>query len=380
MRNMSTLTERVTKCGCASRKLLVVAMLLLGFLPEVYSQQRPQQKFPANTDSIFIFSFRPQGRMFETRLNSNSLLLKELGNSLHSFRKGIDTLYVAGYSGALGNERADRGTAFWRCINLKGYLINTKQLQESDFKTRNYPFAHEKWGEVVLLSFSPFASSSFLPIEKEDTLAVIAETAQKETLQKETLQEETTQTLPAASSMISEEQEITVQPLPVERYLSLKTNLAAWAGTIMNVSADIQTGKHLSLELPLLWCPWHISDQHSVRIFTFQPELRYWLSKPGQGHFFGLHAHVGWFNAKWNDRRYQDVDRPLLGAGISYGYLLPLNDRWAAEFTLGAGYANLKYDTYYNIANGVRLDTQTKNYWGITRVALSLVYRFNTTK
>ena len=170
------------------------------------------------------------------------------------------------------------------------------------------------------------------------------------------------------------------QQVSGERYLSLKTNLAAWAGTIMNVSADIQTGKHFSLELPLLWCPWHISDQHSVRTFTFQPEARYWLSKPGQGHFFGLHAHVGWFNAKWNDRRYQDAHRPLLGAGISYGYLLPLNDRWAAEFTMGLGYANLKYDTYYNIANGVRLDTQTKNYWGITRVGLSLVYRFNTTK
>ena len=89
----------------------------------------------------------------------------------------------------------------------------------------------------------------------------------------------------------------------------MKTNLAAWAGTIMNVAAEVQVGKHLSVELPILWCPWHISGKHAVKTFTLQPEARYWLSKPGSGHFFGLHAHVGWFNVKWNRDRYQDADR-----------------------------------------------------------------------
>lgn len=167
---------------------------------------------------------------------------------------------------------------------------------------------------------------------------------------------------------------------PQGRYLGIKTNLAAWAGTIMNLAADVQVARHLSVELPILWCPWYVSDKHAVKTFTIQPEARYWLSKPGKGHFFGVHAHVGWFNVKWNRDRYQDTDRPLLGAGISYGYLLPFNEHWAGEFTLGAGYANMRYDTYYNIDNGARIDTRTKNYWGITRVGLSVVYRFNLKK
>lgn len=164
------------------------------------------------------------------------------------------------------------------------------------------------------------------------------------------------------------------------RYLGVKTNLAAWAGTIMNLAADVQVSEHFSVELPVLWCPWYVSDKHAVKTFTIQPEARYWLSKPGKGHFFGVHAHVGWFNVKWNRDRYQDTDRPLLGAGISYGYLLPFNEHWAGEFTLGAGYANMRYDTYYNMGNGARIDTRTKNYWGITRVGLSVVYRFNLKK
>lgn len=161
------------------------------------------------------------------------------------------------------------------------------------------------------------------------------------------------------------------------RYLTLKTNAVAWAGTIMNVAADVQVGMCLSIELPVLWCPWYATDQHAVRNFTLQPELRWWPKRPGEGHFWGVHTQVSWFNVKWNDRRYQDTDRPLLGAGISYGYLLSFNAHWAGEFTLGAGYANLKYNTYYNIANGARIDTRTKDYWGITRVGVSLVYKFD---
>ena len=168
-------------------------------------------------------------------------------------------------------------------------------------------------------------------------------------------------------------------PAPSFR-MAVKTNLAAWAGTIMNLAADVQVSEHFSVELPVLWCPWYVSSEHAIKTFTIQPEARYWLSKPGKGHFFGVHAHVGWFNVKWNRDRYQDTDRPLLGAGISYGYLLPFNAHWAGEFTLGAGYANMRYDTYYNIDNGARIDTRTKNYWGITRVGLSVVYRFNLKK
>ncbi|WP_455587271.1 DUF3575 domain-containing protein [Bacteroides sp.] len=182
-------------------------------------------------------------------------------------------------------------------------------------------------------------------------------------------------------SEIAPKSEPSPTPLPVSeaplRYLGIKTNLVAWAGTVMNIAVDVQVGRSVSVELPLLWCPWYISDEHAVRTFIVQPEARYWLARPGKGHFFGLHAHLGWFNVKWNRDRYQDTDRPLLGAGISYGYLLPLGCHWAGEFTLGAGYANMKYDTYYNIGNGARIDTRAKNYWGITRVGISVAYRFN---
>ena len=125
----------------------------------------------------------------------------------------------------------------------------------------------------------------------------------------------------------------------------------------------------------------YLIDHYGLRERHFRT-LNHPLAHPlwGEVVVVGLHAHVGWFNVKWNRDRYQDADRPLLGAGVSYGYLLPLGGHWAGEFTLGAGYANMKYDTYYNIDNGARIDTRTKNYWGITRMGLSIVYRFNLKK
>lgn len=158
--------------------------------------------------------------------------------------------------------------------------------------------------------------------------------------------------------------------------MALKTNIAYDAAGLPNLAFEMQFSKHISVELPVICSFWDISQKHAVRAVAIQPEGRWWLKQPGAGHFFGVHAHVAWFNVKWQEDRYQNTDRPLLGAGVSYGYLLPLSKHWGAEFSLGAGYAHMKYNTYYNIDNGAQIGTETRNYWGITRVGLSLSYRF----
>ena len=307
-----------------------------------------------------------------------------------------------GYSGECENDSRNQRTAFHRCINLKGYLINYYGLRERDFKTVNTPHNHPELGDIVVISYSSLPPlkqmeedvSKSLPAEKEQKTEEITpvvveketEPVREEQEIKEEIQQVEQQVTPVQQQVKSEPEQ-TDKPMQTDesvsapqtssRYVAVKTNLAAWVGTIMNLAADVQVSEHFSVELPVLWCPWHVSSKHAVKTFTIQPEGRYWLARPGKGHFFGVHAHIGWFNVKWNRDRYQDTSRPLLGAGISYGYLLPLGEHWAGEFTLGAGYANLKYNTYYNIGNGARIDTRTKNYWGITRVGISVVYRFN---
>lgn len=373
----------------------IISCLILGFI--LCSSLNAQ---------TFVFHYPPCIQMFKADYKSNRQTLQLLKKRLQTFSKGKDTLYVNGYSGECENDSRNQRTAFHRCINLKGYLINYYGLRERDFKTVNTPHNHPDLGDIVVISYSSLPPlkqveedvSKSLPDGKEQKTEEITpvvveketEPVREEQEIKEEVQQKEQQVVQAVEPVqqeVKSEPEQTDKPMQTDesvsapqtssRYVAVKTNLAAWAGTILNLAADVQVSEHISVELPVLWCPWYVSDKHAVKTFTIQPEGRYWLARPGEGHFFGVHAHIGWFNVKWNRDRYQDTSRPLLGAGISYGYLLPLGEHWAGEFTLGAGYANLKYNTYYNIGNGARIDTRTKNYWGITRVGISVVYRFN---
>lgn len=385
----------------------IISCLIIGFIlcSSLKAQTLQEGNKGTVSDSTFVFHYPPCIQMFKADYKSNRQTLQLLKKRLQTFSKGKDTLYVNGYSGECDNDSRNRRTAFHRCNNLKGFLINYYGLRERDFKTVNTPHNHPDLGDIVVISYSSLPLlkqmeedvSKSLPAEKEQKTEEITpvvveketEPVREEQEIKEEIQQAEQQATPVQQEVKSD-LERTDQPMQTDksvsapqtssRYVAVKTNLAAWAGTILNLAADVQVSEHFSVELPVLWCPWYVSDKHAVKTFTIQPEARYWLSKPGKGHFFGVHAHVGWFNVKWNRDRYQDTDRPLLGAGISYGYLLPFNAHWAGEFTLGAGYANMRYDTYYNIDNGARIDTRTKNYWGITRVGLSVVYRFNLKK
>ena len=385
----------------------IISCLIIGFIlcSSLKAQTLQEGNKGTVSDSTFVFHYPPCIQMFKADYKSNRQTLQLLKKRLQTFSKGKDTLYVNGYSGECDNDSRNRRTAFHRCNNLKGFLINYYGLRERDFKTVNTPHNHPDLGDIVVSSYSSLPLlkqmeedvSKSLPAEKEQKTEEITpvvveketEPVREEQEIKEEIQQAEQQATPVQQEVKSD-LERTDQPMQTDksvsapqtssRYVAVKTNLAAWAGTIMNLAADVQVSEHFSVELPVLWCPWYVSDKHAVKTCTIQPEARYWLSKPGKGHFFGVHAHVGWCNVKWNRDRYQDTDRPLLGAGISYGYLLPFNAHWAGEFTLGAGYANMRYDTYYNIDNGARIDTRTKNYWGITRVGLSVVYRFNLKK
>lgn len=385
----------------------IISCLIIGFIlcSSLKAQTLQEGNKGTVSDSTFVFHYPPCIQMFKADYKSNRQTLQLLKKRLQTFSKGKDTLYVNGYSGECDNDSRNRRTAFHRCNNLKGFLINYYGLRERDFKTVNTPHNHPDLGDIVVISYSSLPLlkqmeedvSKSLPAEKEqkteEITPVVVEKETEPVREKQEIKEEIQQAEQQATPVqqeVKSDLERTDQPMQTDksvsapqtssRYVAVKTNLAAWAGTIMNLAADVQVSEHFSVELPVLWCPWYVSDKHAVKTFTIQPEARYWLSKPGKGHFFGVHAHVGWFNVKWNRDRYQDTDRPLLGAGISYGYLLPFNAHWAGEFTLGAGYANMRYDTYYNIDNGARIDTRTKNYWGITRVGLSVVYRFNLKK
>ena len=168
--------------------------------------------------------------------------------------------------------------------------------------------------------------------------------------------------------------------LPNNYFVGIKTNLLYDIASVTNVSVEVGYAKHYSFELLGTFSPWDYGRETlQFRTAILQPEFRYWFSEGWTRHFVGLHAHLGWYNiAPGGKVRYQDHNgnSPLVGVGLSYGYVVPFTSHWGAEFSVGAGYAYLLYDKFYNIHNGAQFGTGEKHYFGLTKLGASVYYRF----
>lgn len=158
---------------------------------------------------------------------------------------------------------------------------------------------------------------------------------------------------------------------------AIKSNALYLAAGVTNIGGEYAFHHHWSVDLPLVYSPYTLARTYRMRFLYIQPEARYWLDRPMKGHFFGVHLHAGVFNVSLDNKNRYQSEKGFHGAGISYGYAMPLSRRWSMEFTVGVGYAFTKYCTYYNVPNGLRYEKDRPyNYWGLTKLGLNFVYRF----
>lgn len=78
-------------------------------------------------------------------------------------------------------------------------------------------------------------------------------------------------------------------------------------------------------------------------------------------HFYlGHYCYEGWF----------------AGAGVSFGYQWLLSRRWNLEAGIGLGYLRLHYKQFPCTECGALIQETNKNYFGPTKLALSVMYCF----
>lgn len=169
-------------------------------------------------------------------------------------------------------------------------------------------------------------------------------------------------------------QQAIVPALENESYHALKTNLVYDAVALLNLGYEGQISDKLTIDIPVTWSFWDWSNTQGLRVLAAQPGVRYWTDKPGNGNAFGINMELAYANGRKDQYRYQSVDRPMLGASLTYGYNFNLGRGWRTEILFGLGYVNVKYNKYYNIDNGALIGTQSKDFWGLTRLGISLAY------
>lgn len=161
--------------------------------------------------------------------------------------------------------------------------------------------------------------------------------------------------------------------------IGIKTNLLYDLTSSINLGLEFGLTSRNTLDVSVNYNPWTFSDNSKLKHILIQPEWRYWLCESFNKHFLGIHvqyAHynvgnINVFNKGILEDRYQG---DLYGAGFSYGYQKYLSRRFSLEATIGVGYNYLKYDRYDCVKCGTLKGKESKNYIGVTKLGLSLIY------
>lgn len=157
--------------------------------------------------------------------------------------------------------------------------------------------------------------------------------------------------------------------------VAVKTNAAYWATATLNLGAEFAVAPRMTLDLTGNYNPFTFRDNKKIMHWMVQPEWRYWPCRRLMGHFWGLHAHAGKYNGGLKKYRY---DGWFAGGGVSYGYQWIIGKHWNLETELGVGYARLGYDKYLRRHCGRFIESGHRNYWGPTKLSISLMYLFKS--
>ncbi len=172
--------------------------------------------------------------------------------------------------------------------------------------------------------------------------------------------------------------------------IAVKTNAVGWVSAVTtNVGVEIPLWPRWTISADAYYNPFeHWGDpdnRRSTWLWGVQPELKYWFCRKFYGHYIGLHGQYSEYDAGLFKYRY---DGNYWGAGLSYGYSLPVAYRWRIDFSLGVGFKHWDRDVYYRIGRGqlpdpgsawdnmefVPNESGVKNTFGVTKVGVSAVF------
>ena len=172
--------------------------------------------------------------------------------------------------------------------------------------------------------------------------------------------------------------------------VAVKTNLLYdIAAYTANAGVEVGLAPRWTLDLSANYNGWTLSHDHKWKHWLLQPEARYWFCDRFAGHFIGIHALGGQYNAgglknnisflgtdfsKLSDCRYQGW---FIGSGIAYGYAWILGRHWNLEAEIGIGYVYTRYDSYPCTSCGKKIaEDKAHHYFGPTKASINLVYTF----
>ena len=169
---------------------------------------------------------------------------------------------------------------------------------------------------------------------------------------------------------------------------ALKTNLLYDAAIVPNIGIEVVLGKQWTIDLDWFYT-WFSSYRHhrfwqayggyvGIRRYFTPPNSKY--APTGQsprsftGHHLGAYVLGMTYDVEWGGRGYQ-ADHFGFGAGVEYGYSLPISHRLNLDISVGLGFQDGEYKEYDpEDGHYVWQSTRKRHWWGPTKAEISLVW------
>jgi len=162
--------------------------------------------------------------------------------------------------------------------------------------------------------------------------------------------------------------------------VALKTNGLYWLTATANAGMEVSLNDQTTLEVTGNFNPVSFNEKTKWKHWLIQPEVRFWNEKMYEGSFVGIHALGGKFdmgNISFLNLKDCYAKGNIRGGGLTYGYQWIVSPCWGIEFSVGAGYAQLRYHKYSYDQNRDISGSCKKNYFGPTKIAVSVVCLIN---
>lgn len=342
------------------RKLYLSLLFLLLLLPATSMAQSP--------DTVYVFRFVSHEDMFYIPWKGNDTQLDNLLSLLETHQTAIVSgdapLLVDGYCVSEPTEAENLKLAKTRSNRVKSELILAKGITESCFITHNHAEPYEGLKQVVIvrLRLPKIKERKDVGMKGKETPAVATDIPKNETATENT-----------SSKTFSETADPQLETSRSYPRLGLRANLLRWATLTPDLGIEWRANRHLGILVNGSWTSW--SWDHKNRryaLWSVSPEMRYYLGKHCRG-FLGVMYHTGEFHYKLGHTGRQG---DYQGGGLTGGYLLNLNRSFSLDFHAGVGYTHADSNEY-TLVNDVRVrkDSETKNYWGINQLGITLIWK-----
>lgn len=169
--------------------------------------------------------------------------------------------------------------------------------------------------------------------------------------------------------------------------IALKSNLLYDLTATLNLGVEVKFAPRWTVDISGNYNPFSFDNNKKWKHWMLQPEVRYWFCDPFNRHFLGAHLLGGVFNmgninppsliSVFPTGKGYRYEGEYFGAGLSYGYHHILSPRWSLEYSLGLGWVHSNYDQYDCPHCGDHLKSDEKDFFGVTKAAISLIYLIN---